>query len=141
MVKSAKSFSTGGTLPPAPPQPLSKEDFGRRLYKLMSAKGWRQAELARRADIGRDSVSNYIKGKSYPTPMNLEKMATALGVTGDDILPGHASSAILATRPDFEMKAIPGDPHHVWIRCDRAVTVAVGNEVSRLILGDAANAR
>src|SRR3546814_10206285 len=50
------------------PRHLTKQEFGRRLYQLMLAKNWSQADLARRAELGRDSISTYINGKTFPDP-------------------------------------------------------------------------
>jgi DNA-binding transcriptional regulator LsrR (DeoR family) len=43
------------------PKHLHNQEFGRRLYQHVMAKGWTQSELARRADLKRDSVSTYIR--------------------------------------------------------------------------------
>lgn len=139
MAKDVKPSSLGGTLPP---KPITKEEFGRRLYKLMSAKGWRQAELARRAGIGRDSVSNYVAGKSFPTALNLEKLAKALGADADEILPNHAASAILSERPDFEIKVNQGDPTRAWVSLNREVLFTTATKIGDLLaLDNAANSR
>src|SRR3546814_4094336 len=49
------------------PRHLTKQEFGRRLYQLMLAKNWSQADLARRAELGRDSISTYINGDEGAT--------------------------------------------------------------------------
>ena len=54
---------------------IRKAEFGKRLAGLMHEKGWNQSKLAKICDMGRDSVSTYIRGKSVPTPQNLEKLA------------------------------------------------------------------
>ena len=58
---------------------LSKEQFGRVLYRKMLEKGWNQSELARAADIPRDSVSKYIRGITVPSQQSLQALAVALG--------------------------------------------------------------
>ena len=60
------------------PRELTKQEFGRRLMALMLDKGWNQSELARAAKLGRDAISTYIRGISFPEPKNLVKLAQAL---------------------------------------------------------------
>lgn len=63
-------------------------DWGRRLLRLMLRRGMRQSELARRAGMPRNNVSTYVNGRSYPTPLNLQRLALALGVgVGEIALP------------------------------------------------------
>lgn len=62
------------------PQKKAKELFARRLWRLMTEKGWNQSELARRAGIGRDRVNVYIQGNALPTPENAKKLAAAFGI-------------------------------------------------------------
>ena len=46
-------LSDSQTDPDLRPKHLTKQEFGKRLYKLMISKGWHQSELARRADVAR----------------------------------------------------------------------------------------
>jgi transcriptional regulator with XRE-family HTH domain len=92
------------TDPALRPKHLTKQEFGKRLYKLMISKGWHQSELARRAGVARDSVSTYVRGVSLPDPGNLEKLAVALGVDAVDLLPNHVEAAIDNDVPSLEMK-------------------------------------
>ena len=43
---------------------LQKQEFGRRVYALMMEKPWTQSELARASGLGRDSISQYVRGKA-----------------------------------------------------------------------------
>ena len=118
---------------------LSKEEFGRRLYKLMAAKGWRQAELARRAGIGRDSVSTYINGRSTPTQQNLDGLSRALGVPSNVLLPNHTASAIATDKPEFEIRVSPGDPSKAWVKLDRLVSFDTATRIGELLRDEAAS--
>ena len=84
------------------PRHLTKQEFGRRIYSLMLKKGMRQSDLARAADLPRDSISVYIRGRSLPTPLSLQKLAGALGVKAEDLLPNHVETAIDADAPELE---------------------------------------
>lgn len=118
------------------PKHLRKQDFGRRLYQHMIAKGWRQSELARQADIKRDSVSTYIRGKTLPTPLNLRKLAKALGVTDEDLLPNYMESAIDEDMPAFEMRVSPGAPTKAWVRVNRMVSTSTAVKLAELLEED-----
>lgn len=105
------------------PKHLSKQEFGRRLYQLMIAKGWRQSDLARQADIPKDSISTYIRGKVLPTPVSVSKLADALGVPTDNLMPGHIESVVNVENPEFEIRANPGMKGTAWLRVNRLVSM------------------
>lgn len=118
------------------PKAVTREEFGRRLYQLMLTKGWNQSELSRRADVPRDSVSMYIRGKTLPTPASLEKLAIALGVTALDLLPNHTESAIDEDTPSFEIKQSPNTPNTAWLRVNRLVTLTAALKIADILAND-----
>jgi transcriptional regulator with XRE-family HTH domain len=129
-------ISDSQTDPDLRPKHLTKQEFGKRLYKLMIGKGWHQSELARRADVARDSVSTYIRGISLPEPGNLERLANALGVDPVDLLPNHIEAAIDNDVPSLEMKVSGSDPRVAWLRINRLVSTATCLKVVELLGGD-----
>lgn len=118
------------------PAHLTKQDFGKRLYTLMLSKGWTQSELARQADLPRDSVSTYVRGKSLPTPVSLEKLAAALGVEPAELMPNHVESAIDSDMPALEMKVSPNQPGVAWLRVNRLVTTQTALKIMTLLEED-----
>lgn len=76
-------------------QQQMRADFGRRLGRAIAKKAWRQSDLARHSGVGKDSVSNYINGKSAPTRVSLERMASALGVSANDLWPNYAGEVAI----------------------------------------------
>ena len=54
-------------------------ELGRTLRALRESKGISQAELARRAGLGKSQVSKYERGKELPQLVTLEKLLDALG--------------------------------------------------------------
>lgn len=124
------------TEPELRPKHLSKQEFGRRLYRLMAAKGWHQSELARRAGIARDSVSTYIRGVSLPEPGNLDLLAKALGVDPAELLPNQIEAAIDNDIPSLEMKVSSGDPRIAWLRVNRLVTTATAAKIVEILSVD-----
>ena len=120
------------------PKHMTKQQFARRLYQLMLAKGWNQSELGRQADLPRDAISVYVRGKSLPTPQNLKSLADALGDTEAELLPNHIESAIDEDAPDFELRASPGASNVAWLRVNRLVTFTTGLKIAELLEADRA---
>jgi len=115
------------------PKHLTKQEFGRRLYQLMIARGWNQSELARKADLPRDSISTYIRGRTLPTPKSLQQMADALGVAPADILPNAIESAVDEDIPSIEMRVSTSAPSKAWLRINRLVSLTTAAKVIEMI--------
>jgi transcriptional regulator with XRE-family HTH domain len=124
------------TPPALLPKHLSRQEFGRRLYNLMLAKGWHQSELARRAGLPRDRVSTYVRGAAMPTPANVDALAKALGVDAEAILPNHLMSAIDEDAPALEIRSSPAAPGKAWLRVNRLVTLATAVRIADLLEND-----
>jgi transcriptional regulator with XRE-family HTH domain len=86
-----------------------RAEFGRRLERLLRAKGWTQSELARAAQeflapgkkFGRDSISNYIHGVNLPRGPHLDALCKALDCKPEDLVaPPIRSRLILAWQSD-----------------------------------------
>lgn len=118
------------------PKHLTKQEFGKRLYRLMLGKGWHQSELARQSGLPRDSISTYVRGRSLPTPQNLAVLAECLGVAPEELLPNHAESAIDEENPAFEMKVSTSAPGTAWVRVNRLVTMATAVKIADLLEHD-----
>jgi transcriptional regulator with XRE-family HTH domain len=104
------------------PRALTKQEFGRRLHALILEKGWNQSELARRAELGRDAISTYVRGRSFPEPSSLKRIADALGKDPTDLLPNTFESAMDRDLPAIEIREASGHPGHSWLRVNRRVT-------------------
>jgi len=115
------------------PKHLTKQQFGKRLYDEIMQRGWNQSELARRADLPRDSVSVYIRGRSFPTPKSLQKLANALGLEPHDLLPNAMESAIDEDFPSLEMRVSTNAPDKAWLRVNRLVSFATAAQIMEII--------
>ncbi len=96
------------------------ENMGKRIKALILKKGWNQSELGRQAQVGRDSISKYIQGKTRPTPEHLKAMADALGVTPRDLISsGTFRAEEKLEGPITEMSVLQNDRTKaaVHIRC------------------------
>jgi len=117
-------------LPPSPPQQsggaatprnIMRQEFGRRLFQLMLKAGMSQADLSRKAALGKDAISTYIRGLSFPEPVNQKKLARALDVTLEELLPSVTMTAIDNEIPALEIKVAQGHPDKIWIRVNQMV--------------------
>ncbi len=121
---------------------LTKQEFGRRLYRAILEKGWTQSELARQAGILRDSVSTYIRGRNMPDAVNLKKIAKALGMKEADLLPNYDEAAIEAQiNPPFEVRASAEDPTRMWVKLNRELPLATVTKLMQLLEGEDAPAQ
>src|SRR3546814_20060728 len=76
----------------------------------MIMNSWNQSDLARQASVflsekagkrknmGRDSVSHYVRGINLPTPAHLWALATALGCEPYDLVPSMGMPSVDAKR-------------------------------------------
>lgn len=103
---------------------IRKQEFGRRLYDQLLKQRLNQSDLARKSGLGRDSISQYVRGRSVPTPQNLEKMAEALGIEPDDLFPNYSAQAIAIEDPTFQLRAVDGDSSQMWLTINQRVSTA-----------------
>lgn len=59
---------------------VERMEFAKKLINLMRDKNLNQTDLAKKAGLTRDAVSTYVRARSMPEPINLAKLAKALGV-------------------------------------------------------------
>jgi transcriptional regulator with XRE-family HTH domain len=111
------------------PKAISKQEFGRRLHSLLINKGWNQSDLAREAGIGKDSISGYIRGRSFPGPNKLKEIADALGVSKEKLLPNSLQAAMDEELPAFEVRQAVGHGNRVWLRVNRAVSFSTAARI------------
>lgn len=115
---------------------IVKQEFGARLHKLMSGKGWSQSELARRADLPRDSVSTYVRGRSLPTSESLKKLSAALGLPPEDLLPNRIKNDTYHDGPGFEMGQSLNNPGIAWLRVNRFLTMQNALKIAEILAND-----
>lgn len=131
--------SKGEKTPALTPRALNRQEFGRRLNSLMLAKDWNQSELARNTimpngkPIGRFSISNYINGKSFPTPVVRKALAKAFGITPDELLPNGLMSAMDEEVPALEIKMAAGHPGRAWVRINQLLPTQVAYKIMELV--------
>jgi len=115
------------------PKALTKQEFGRRLNSMLLDRGMTQSDLSRAAKVGRDSISTYINGRTFPTPLNLQAMADALGVDKMDLLPNQMMNALDDEHAAVDLKQAAGHPGKAWLRVNRAMSFTTAVEIIKLI--------
>jgi transcriptional regulator with XRE-family HTH domain len=115
----------------ATPGSSTKQEFGRRLLSLMQSRNWNQADLARAAGLGRDSISTYVKGSVFPDPKNLKKIADAFGTTPQALMPDGMAQTNDA--PMLEIRQSATDSDKVHIRINRTVTFEQATKIFSII--------
>lgn len=121
------------------PRALTKQEFGRRLQGLLLTKDWTQADLARATGLGRDSISTYINGKTFPTPRALRLVADALGVKTEDLLPNSLMQAMEDEHPAISLTQAVGHPGKAWLRINRAMSFTAAAKIIEVIQADDAH--
>lgn len=118
---------------------MSKQEFGRRLQKLLDERNWSQSDLVRQVEgvtgnrMGRDAISTYINGRSFPTPKSLNQLCQAFGLTREELLPNSIINAHQDEHPAFEMRAAAGQPGRAWVRVNRLMSFETATEIARLL--------
>jgi transcriptional regulator with XRE-family HTH domain len=112
---------------------LSKQEFGRKIHTLLLERGWNQSDLARKTGVGRDAISTYVRGRSFPSPQVLQKMAGVFGFTPDDLLPNSLEAAIDRDVPALEIREAVGHPGMAWLRVNRRVTTQQALRVMQIL--------
>jgi transcriptional regulator with XRE-family HTH domain len=128
--------------PPSPdfdatfaPDEAVRREFAKRLQAAILERGWTQSELARRAGINRDNVSGYIRGQNRPGPTMLKKMADALGVASDKLMPMAAVQSVDKAIPAFQMVQLGDGTDRVWLRINQAVTWPQFLRIAQILKG------
>jgi transcriptional regulator with XRE-family HTH domain len=123
----------------ATPKRAMKEEFARRLHHAMMAKGINQAQLSRATGIGKEGVHYYCAGKNLPGPVNAKKLADALDVPVEKLIPGVLLNATDHQAPDIEMrKAANGK---TWISVNQVVEFSTAAKIIELIEMDTKSAK
>ena len=89
--------------------------------------------MSRAAGVGRDSISNYIRGISLPNVRNLKKLADGLGVEMEDLNPNFNERCRAGRSLDTD-ESVPGDPHFMYLEINRKLLTDVALEVQQLII-------
>ncbi len=124
---------------PLTPNEIAKQEFGRHLQKLLDERNWSQSDLSRAtADatgkgIGRDAISTYINGRSFPTPSSLNLLCKAFDLPREEVLPNSLTNATREERPAFEMRAVAGQPGRAWVSMSRLMSFEAATAIAQIL--------
>ena len=118
------------------PKDVQRHQFARNLYRRLLEMGWNQSDLARAADIGRDRISVYVRGLTFPEPVTLQKIADALDCKPEDLAPSITEQAIADELPAVELRQSLANPQRAWLRVNREVTFATAAKVIAILEAD-----
>lgn len=106
-----------------------KSEFARRLYEAIVSRGWNQSEFARHSGLNRDAVSTYVRGKSVPSPLNLEKMASVLGMRPEELMPNYYEAAHAKADSQMELRDVPNEEGYMWLKLNLRLPKKVAIEI------------
>lgn len=92
-----------------------KKQFARKLQSLMLEKGWNQSETARRAGMGRDNISCYVRALNLPETNQLYKLAKAFRVDPNDLIPDALDISEPAPDAPFEIRQVGEDQFYLRV--------------------------
>lgn len=116
------------------PKHMTKQEFARRLYTAMLAKGWNQAEIARQSGLSPDNISAYMRAMRLPTPQSLQRLGDALGVPPESLLGNQIERAFdHDAAPPFEIKTNAANPDVAWLRVNRMVPLTVALKIAEIL--------
>lgn len=108
-----------------------KKELANNIYRLLLAKGWRQADLVRETGLPRDMVSNYVLAKVMAPGDNIKKIAEAFGVPPTELLADFTDHKDTAS--PLEMRASATEPGKTWIKVARYVSNATARKIFELV--------
>lgn len=97
--------------------------FAERLAEILQARGMSKAELSHHASIGTPTITDYSKGRKYPTPSKIARICKALDVTEE----------VFASPPGSEIPQ-SHNPLKVCIRGARLMEIRLSRELSQSAL-------
>jgi len=129
---------------------MSKKEFARNLQKLMNERDMTASDLARAAfgekrkpgghgtaAKGRDLISNYLRGLTFPEKKTIGKLAQALGVEVSELIPQATRIAMLQnTDLNFNIQVLSDRPGYALVQMHRVVRLETVAKLSAAITED-----
>ncbi len=128
---------------------MSKEiqTLGQKIHALLLKKGMRQSDLARKvwpgetktdargypAPRGRDRISAYVNDKAMPEPATLKRIAKALDVEVDFLVPGALISPHERDTPAMNIKVLADAPDRCFLQINKLLPLRVALEIAKLV--------
>jgi hypothetical protein len=132
---------------PAPLVSDEREEFGKRLYQALIDADMSQSDLARavfnetKEDprtgyeivVGRDRISQYVKGRQFPEPRAFKKICDVLKKRPEELAPKMVGSTIERESPSFEIRMVGDRIDAVLLRINKIVPLALATKIGEMI--------
>ena len=112
---------------------LTKQEFGKNVHKFMMKNRMSQSDLSRASGLGRDSISQHVRGRSLPSPKNIQKLSDALGVEIDELFPNYEAQSSTSASPTLEIKSIDYEADKVRLRVNMEVSTVKALEALKIL--------
>lgn len=119
---------------------LVRQKFAERLVREIAQRNWNQSDLAREApkhlakgSLTRDSVSNYVNGKSLPGPGFLRAIALALNTSPEDLLPERGPQIPRDNGPIVPVDVRDAGGGYAFVRVNKRVRFATALKIMEAI--------
>jgi len=86
--------------------------------------------------MGRDAISTYVNGRSYPTSTSRNLLCQALGMSPDALFPSATASTNSHDLPSFEMRTMFGHEGRAWLSLNRMVSFETAAKIAELLNAD-----
>lgn len=120
---------------------IARNIFAQNLAEVLDAKGWSQAEFARRLGRTRDAVSTYVNGRTFPNTETMAQILQVLGVPESRLMPQIESvlevGAGKTTIDRFEIRIETDDPTMAHVILDRRLPTAVALSLAEFLKNNA----
>lgn len=112
-----------------PPKEAIRLQFGARFRQAMVEKGLIQMQVAKGTGIGRDSISNYARGRVLPDHDRLQQICKFLGTEPEKLVPHYGvDQRDVDIMPAMEVKQAD-QAGHLWLRINQAVSFEAFAEI------------
>jgi transcriptional regulator with XRE-family HTH domain len=132
---------------PAPLVADEREEFGKRLYQALIDADMSQSDLAREVFnetkedprtgyeivVGRDRISQYVKGRQFPEPRTFKKICEVLGKKPEELAPKMVGSTIERENPSFEIRMVGDRIDAVLLRINKIVPLSLATKIGEMI--------
>lgn len=83
--------------------------------------------------MGRDAISTYVNGRSFPTSASLNLLCKAFGLTREEVFPNATYDATNDEHPALELRMMAGQPGKAWVRVNRLLSFETAAHIVQLI--------
>lgn len=114
----------------------AKAHLSRRINIFLMEHRMLPAELARKADLPRDSISRYLLKKSVPSEASLRQLAKAMGCEVNDLVPSRSEVLVDPENANLELVTMPDKPGMAFLRIAQSMPMATAQKIIAMLHND-----